>query len=498
MLLAFIMASQPLRAQQLLPEVVTENPIKKAYPRFSILGDSFGAFEGTTTNPGFLIQYPDADVKNEEDIYFRQLQAETGMDLRQNNSMAGTCVSYIGILGNGGEVAVSFVNRSKGFQPANLFIIEGGTNDSYHYLPGEYKWSDWTDEELNTWRAALACVISNFQTRYRQFDVIFVHPPRLEDMTEASRTICEHYNVPFCLLHDLPMVGVHPTVEGHHLMGNQIANTLAEHLGWTVWDGEEKQVNIAAGTIDQLYWRISLDANRWQGVIFPFRISQALANLLFGEGTRLAVYGHYDSEANTLHFTPAETVEANTPMLICPANAVGPVLCLKGLQTETSDGPKIVGTGKFRLRGLYTKTTLSAASKNAIMIDSEGQARMITEDTQVLPFQAYIYATRPEVPNIVFDGTKRTQRGHLPLINQQVQFLDIGIVIGREVGACVVVHHYRHFAVSLHSGDEFLHVLGKLVHRILLIARLVNALITERQTYQHIARVVANQVAIAV
>lgn len=125
-----------------VPEVVTENPIKKAYPRFSILGDSFGAYDGTTTTPGFLIQYPDKDVTEESQIYFRQLQAETGMTLRQNNSEAGTCVSYIGVMGNGNEVAVSFVNRSKGLQPANLFIVEGGTNDSYHYKPGEYKWSD--------------------------------------------------------------------------------------------------------------------------------------------------------------------------------------------------------------------------------------------------------------------------------------------------------------------------------------------------------------------
>ncbi len=394
-----------------VPEVVTENPIKKAYPRFSILGDSFGAYEGTTTTPGFLIQYPDKDVTEESQIYFRQLQAETSMTLRQNNSEAGTCVSYIGVMGNGNEVAVSFVNRSKDLQPANLFIVEGGTNDSYHYKPGEYKWSDWTDDDLNTWRGALACVFSNIKTRYRQFDIIFVQPNLNADMTEASRTICEHYGVPYCLLHDLPMVGVHPNVEGHHLMGNQIANTLAEHLGWTVWDGEAENVKVTAGNIDQLYWRTTLKSDLWQGIIFPFTLNKEIAEKLFGEGTQMAEYGNYDAGSNTLHFNKVSTVEPNTPIMIRPAKTIGPVLLLKGLQANASTIRKEVGAGAYRLRGLYTKTSITASQHTAVMIDGEGKAYFPTDNFKVMPFQSYIFTNTSKLPNIVFDDAATDIQG---------------------------------------------------------------------------------------
>lgn len=222
-------------------------------------------------------------------------------------------------------------------------------------------------------------------------------------MTEASHTICEHYGVPYCQLHDLPMVGVHPNVEGHHLMGNQIANTLAEHLGWTVWDGEAENVKVTAGNIEQLYWRTTLKADQWQGVIFPFTLNKEIAEKLFGEGTQMAEYGNYDADSNTLHFKNVSAVEPNTPIMIRPTKTVGPILLLKGLLANASTIRKEVGFGAYRLRGLYTKTSIMASQHTAVMIDGDGKAYFPTDNFKVMPFQSYIFTNSGKLPNIVFD-----------------------------------------------------------------------------------------------
>ena len=106
--------------------------------------------------------------------------------------------------------------------------------------------------------------------------------------------------------------------------------------------------------------------------------------------------------------------------------------------------------------------------------------------------------TRCPVARTVVDGAERVHRCHIPLVDEHVHALDVGIILGGEVAARVVVHHHGHHAVGLDAGDERLHIAGELAERRLFVAALVDALVAHGEADDDVARIVARQLVVAV
>lgn len=193
---------------------------------FSILGDSWSTFEGYTTPKTNAQWYPTWSKKTEgyktdNNVYFLtdtwwQKLISSGLKLIENRSYSGSPICYDGY-GEGTQDAknISFVKRVKGIKNANVIIVEGGINDyAAGARVGEYKYSNWTEEDFEYFRPALAYVLNYLKTKTRA-NILFMKCDWLsEEISTSIDTICEHYNVSIIYLHDINIVNWHPDING--------------------------------------------------------------------------------------------------------------------------------------------------------------------------------------------------------------------------------------------------------------------------------------------
>ena len=89
---------------------------------------------------------------------------------------------------------------------------------------GEYKYSDWTDKDLYSFRPAMAYMLYHLQNRYPNTEIHFVMNSELkEEITASSKAICEHYGVNFIQLENIHKINGHPSIKGMEAIAEQIA-----------------------------------------------------------------------------------------------------------------------------------------------------------------------------------------------------------------------------------------------------------------------------------
>lgn len=214
----------------------------KAPLRVSVLGDSYSTYEGFMACDTNQVWYypkgstgPHHDSRNGNDVasvsqtWWHRLCTEHGLRLEANNSFSGSTICYTGYrdrqTGRPQDYTNrSFVSRLWRLGSPDVILICGATNDSWAGAPiGEYKWQDWTEEDLRSFRPAMACLLQRTLWRYPGVAVYFVLNSELkESINESVATVCQHYHVPLIRLHDIDKQRGHPSVEGMKAMADQV------------------------------------------------------------------------------------------------------------------------------------------------------------------------------------------------------------------------------------------------------------------------------------
>jgi hypothetical protein len=110
----------------------------------------------------------------------------------------------------------------------NIIFIFGATNDSWAGVPiGDYKYGDWTKEDLYKFRPAMANLLDSITNHYRSSQIYFLLNDSLkESINESVLTICKHYHIDCILLHNIEKKAGHPSIKGMEQINDQIKEFL--------------------------------------------------------------------------------------------------------------------------------------------------------------------------------------------------------------------------------------------------------------------------------
>lgn len=229
--------------------VVMSACVKTTEPtRFSILGDSYSAFDGyvdpDTNDP--YVHYPEIGVTGIEQMWWRQVADSTGWLLDRNNSFSGALICNSQDFQNGSYYGPnSFIRRMNNLGNPDVIFVFGATNDacvhddeSNPVVPlGDYVYKDWTEEQLCTFRPACAYLFANLQSLYPKAKIYFlldmdlgsggIDVERRDAFIESIHNICNHYNVNCIDLYYVHKVMWHPGAEGQKDIADQVLEYLA-------------------------------------------------------------------------------------------------------------------------------------------------------------------------------------------------------------------------------------------------------------------------------
>lgn len=206
----------------------------------SILGDSYSTFEGFVQPDTNVLWYFDpaktfnTDVTSVRETWWHQFIKQNGYLLCVNNSYSGATICNSGYKRDNPDYADysdrSFVTRMKNLGCPDIIFIFGGTNDSWADSPiGDYKYADWTKEDLYSFRPAMAKMLSVMVDYYPNVEIYFLLNDGLkEEINESVKVICERYQVPCIELQAIDKMNGHPTVKGMAQIREQIEAFLAQ------------------------------------------------------------------------------------------------------------------------------------------------------------------------------------------------------------------------------------------------------------------------------
>lgn len=211
----------------------------QSLPSVSILGDSYSTYETylrPDTNAIWYWRKPKpekTDVSSVRQTWWHQFIRENGYRLCVNNSFSGSTISFTGYKDETGKHADytsrSFITRAPYLGCPDVIFIFGATNDSWAGAPiGEYKYADWTKEDLYSFRPAMACLLETVIDRYPNVKIYFLLNNGLKpEINESVKTICDYYKIDCIELKDIDKLSGHPSVKGMKQISDQIAAYIA-------------------------------------------------------------------------------------------------------------------------------------------------------------------------------------------------------------------------------------------------------------------------------
>ncbi len=213
----------------LLMLAITVSAQKRA---LSILGDSYSTFKDFVVPDTNFVWYPRDSVKHNDVVnvrqtWWHQFICKGNFYLCKNNSFSGATICNTGY--NGEDYSDrSYVTRSRFLGAPEVIIVFGGTNDSWAKSPiGDYKYENWTQQELYQFRPAMACMLSSLQDHYPGTEIYVVINTELsKEVTESMRVISDHYGVRWIQLHDIDKQWGHPSQKGMTAIAEQLGEVI--------------------------------------------------------------------------------------------------------------------------------------------------------------------------------------------------------------------------------------------------------------------------------
>lgn len=199
--------------------------------KVSILGDSYSTFKDFVIPATNAYWYPDwnnvNDVVKVEQTWWHQLLQEGEAILEINNSYSGSTICNTGYDG-ANSTASSFITRMKNLGNPDLIIIFGGTNDSWANVPlGNYKYSDWTTDDLKSFRPAFAYMLDYLTKQYPNAKIVNVINSDLKaEVTNTQTTLCSHYKVTCVQLKNIDKISGHPSIKGMTEIKKQLSSVI--------------------------------------------------------------------------------------------------------------------------------------------------------------------------------------------------------------------------------------------------------------------------------
>ena len=204
-------------------------------PKVSILGDSYSTFEGSIPK-GHAIWYPKPPaakngVDSPEKTWWALAIDAIGGKLEKNNSYSGATVSFTGY-GKADYSDRSFIVRASDLGHPDVILVCGATNDSWCGAPiGDYKFENWTNEDLHAFRPAMAKLCSELKSLCPKAKVYFILIDGLKaEINDSIHAICKHYAVPCIDLNNISKVAGHPDVAGMQAMADQVSAVVKKDL----------------------------------------------------------------------------------------------------------------------------------------------------------------------------------------------------------------------------------------------------------------------------
>lgn len=212
--------------------IVMSSCMRSRQVRFSILGDSYSALEGTVypdTNKVFT--YDKIGIEGPEQMWWWQVADSLDWQLDKNNSFSGSLIS------DKNASKYSFIRRMDNLGNPDVIFVLGGANDIRCEVPfGDYVYSTWTEEQLCTFRPALAYLLDGLKQHYPKAKIYFLFDTnpwkgstdaetRLKLMESVHR-ITYHYKVDCIDLYDLHVANMHPSILGQKDISDQVIDYL--------------------------------------------------------------------------------------------------------------------------------------------------------------------------------------------------------------------------------------------------------------------------------
>ena len=210
--------------------------------RVTIFGDSYSTFEGWLTPDTNEPWYWSADSPHRQkgnDVtrveqtwwWWWQVIDQMGWKLEMNNSYSGATVGYAGYNYDNYKPR-SFNTRVENLGNPDIILSCCITNDSWTgELVGDYKWANWTDNDLWFFRPAMARLCSVIKQNYPMARIYFILNTDLKpEHSESMRVICRHYGLPLIELHDIDKQWGHPSQAGMKAIAQQVMDFVKKDL----------------------------------------------------------------------------------------------------------------------------------------------------------------------------------------------------------------------------------------------------------------------------
>ena len=200
----------------------------------SVLGDSYSTFEGYLTPQTNAVWYfekynpKQTDVQDVSQTWWHQLIKKQGWQLMMNNSFSGATICNTGY-NKADYTDRSFITRMKNLGCPDVIFIFGATNDSWAHSPiGEFKYEGITQEDLWSFRPAMARMLQWMKSRYINTDIYFILNDGLSpEITSSAKTICERYEVKCIELNGIDKKAGHPSVKGMRQIAEQVSAAIS-------------------------------------------------------------------------------------------------------------------------------------------------------------------------------------------------------------------------------------------------------------------------------
>ncbi len=214
------------------------DPTENEDIRFSILGDSYSTYEGyVDPETNDVWPYENIGVNDVSQMWWHIVATKMGWPMERNNSFSGSLIcNYRDFEGGAYYEPHSFLKRMDDLGNPDVIFILGGTNDVWQDAPfGDFVYADWTEEQLCSFRPALACILDNVKRQHPDAKIYFLletspcpggitEETRL-NLVESAHRISQHYGVE-CIDLDIHKDWWHPDVQGQHDIARQVIEAL--------------------------------------------------------------------------------------------------------------------------------------------------------------------------------------------------------------------------------------------------------------------------------
>lgn len=208
---------------------------------FSVLGDSFSSLDGTVdpeTND--VWHYENINVTSAEQMWLHKVATEMEWKLDKNNSFSGSLVcNHFDFDGGDYYEPNSFIRRMNNLGNPDVILVFGATNDIYNRAAlGDYVYANWTEEQLCSFRPAMAYMFDYLKRTYPKAEVYFlldmelcINDTTIDDNTrqaylESVHHITSYYNVGCINIYGIQKEWWHPNADGQETIARQVIEAL--------------------------------------------------------------------------------------------------------------------------------------------------------------------------------------------------------------------------------------------------------------------------------